>query len=155
MSFQRIESMALQAGHARTGGTIYDVNRKGRLPWLQKKLLAVLDWLGSSSPEYQEKIEVVQLNFDPTKVYLFASELVRQASCFELMAGTQEFCVVIGRKQLVELSLEAERAGILERTVRPTLIAQTICGMDVIVVPWIEGAFVLPKQQRGYRIDFG
>lgn len=120
----------------------FEFNPRGRFPWLQRWLFKLLAKLGANSLEKSVTYKTVEI--DTTRILEALFE--NQRNVMELYNKRARY-VVIGRKDFTRFCSDPEyRDPLYFNFSAPIGInnQRTILGLEVVVVPWIDGFFVLP-----------
>lgn len=127
----------------------YEFNASGRLPRLQKLIFKVLGWLNANARD--EKITYSTVEIDTGKIL---DAVIQNAGDAENLYFKRAKYIVMGPRDFARFASEAPKSGYPQfmqfsfdaplgygRTV-------TVFGFECVVVPWIEGFFVMPELQR-------
>lgn len=127
----------------------YQYDPKGRWPWLQRACFWVLKKLGAFASFSEEHIQRVDIDLDK-----LVEAVMRNRADVEMLYRKRAKYLVVGADKFYELSVSVQphymtftvphqfnaRVGYNNRP-----MPQMFAGLQVIVVPWIDGMFVLPE----------
>jgi hypothetical protein len=128
----------------------FEFNSKGRLLWLQKLLFKVLRWLKADS--YDTAIEYTTVEIDPSNII---DALMRNRVDVERLYNKRARYVVMGPRDFQRFSSAPEINSMLMFSFSTPIGMngkQTILGLEVVIVPWIDGFFVLPDLESEHKI---
>lgn len=120
----------------------YEFNPKGRLPWLQKLLFKVLRKLKADSFDTAVTYKTVEVDTDK-----ILSALMENQRDIELLYHKRAKYVVMGPSDFSRFSGELEAHQFMRFNFNARIglgRAITPMGLECVVVPWVEGFFVLP-----------
>jgi hypothetical protein len=119
----------------------YTVNHKGKFKWLQKFCLKVLMKYGNSCVAHIPIMECATVEYEKT-----VDLILNNIRDVERIEGLRCKYIVIGNRQMKELCnsdnfmyFQIPPDADLRRNQR------TFLGMNIILVPWIDGVFCLPE----------
>jgi hypothetical protein len=125
---------------------IFRFNRTKKYPWLQKIafwILAKLDCYHTEQSIQHKRIEINNYTFGPA--------LLRQYEEFGRFVSERPSKIYMGPDQLDELIGSTDFHNILRFTV-PMIYGSRghaeVLGMEVVVVPWLNGFFIPPDALR-------
>lgn len=125
---------------------------RGRWPWLQRRLLATLGWLGARPPTRAvDRWQEAAINLDD----LARAVAESREDLMRVYRKEAEY-LVVGRDRMADLMRAVDPATGMHVLAFPTdytapvVVAGRRCdgvfqGMKVVFVPWIEGMFLLPE----------
>lgn len=131
----------------------FEFNPRGRMPWLQKLLFKALRWLKADS--YDTHIEYKTVEIDPPSIIdalmlnrVDVERLYNRRAKYVVMGPSDfhRFCTAPEIKDMLAFSFTVPIGMNGERT---------ILGLEVVIVPWIEGFFVLPDLNEERMIALG
>jgi|ERR1051326_457519 hypothetical protein len=128
----------------------YEFNENGRLPWLQKLLFAILRRLRADS--YDTKVNYTTVEVDTGKIL----DAVMQNACdAESLYFQRAKYIVMGPSDFARFTSEGPKSGLYADFMQFSFDARlgygrtvTVFGLECVVVPWIEGFFVMPDLQQ-------
>lgn len=130
----------------------FQYNAKGKYPWLQKLCFKALRWLRASALLQEGEVRRVRLDLDD----LVKAIMINQSDVEYIYHKRAKF-LIVGHDKFKELAKCEEfdyhffdipsnyRANVgYDREPMPYLFR----GLRVVVVPWIDGMFVLPDLEQ-------
>lgn len=127
----------------------FELNPKGRAPWLQKLLFKVLRWLKADS--YDTAIEYTTVQIDPSSII---DALMRNRVDVERLYNKRARYVVMGPGEFHRFCTGPETNSVMRLNIG-IHGKRTMLGLEVVIVPWIEGFFVLPDLDAIESIAIG
>lgn len=124
----------------------FEFNPRGRLLWLQRLIFQVLRWLRANSLQTSVSYETVEI--DTSNIL---NALMENQRDVEMLYNRRARYVVMGPRDLARLCDQPEIRELM-RFNFTSLIGinsrRTVLGLEVVVVPWVEGFFVLPDLEQ-------
>lgn len=120
----------------------FEFNPKGRLPWLQRWLFKLLGKLGANS--LNESVTYTKVEIDTSRI--LDALLENQRDVMMLYNKSARY-VVMGPKDFARFCGDPEYRDPLYFNFSAPIGMngkRSILGLEVVIVPWIEGFFVLP-----------
>lgn len=120
----------------------FEFNPEGRMPWLQRFLFKLLRWLKADS--YDTSVTYTTVKIDPPNIL---DALMRNRVDVERLYNKRARYVVMGASDFQRFSTAPEINDMLRFNFMAPFGMngqRTILGLDVVIVPWIEGFFVMP-----------
>lgn len=119
----------------------------GKLPWLQRALFAALKKLGCDNAIYYEPA----FSRHEINTQSIIDNIIRQRTYLMDLDHEEIGTVYIGEKEFI--SLGGEVYGMESIQIQGSYNYHTngrtqILGLNVVVVPWMEGVFVAPKPRN-------
>lgn len=126
----------------------YEFNAKGRLLWLQRLLFWTLNKLKAYS--YDTKVTYTTTEIDTSKIL----DALMQNQCnAEMLYHKRAKYVVMGPSEFSRFSGEMrDHAPFMQFNFDARVgfgRSMTTLGLECVVVPWIEGFFVMPELNNG------
>ena len=116
----------------------YAFNEKGKLKWLQKLCLKILDKLGCQYYNQAVEVKAVTINFDKVIDLIQA-----QRNAIELAYGRRCKYVILGQNAMRRLIIEcSDRFGF---SIPVGSRFREFAGMRVILCPWFDGVLCLDE----------
>jgi hypothetical protein len=131
----------------------YQLNRSGRLPWLQRALFWILRKLKANALETSITYKTIEI--DTTKII---DALMRNRVDVERLYNKRAKYVVMGPEAFREFNNAAEVRYFMAFNFNTQIGMNrqiTIMGMECIIVPRIEGFFVLPDLNEERSLALG
>lgn len=131
----------------------FEFNSKGRLPWLQKLLFKVLRWLKADS--YDTTVEYTTVEIDQTSII---DALMRNRIDLERLYNKRARYVVMGPDDFRRFCTAPEINNMMMVNFTAPVGMngkRTILGLEVVIVPWIDGFFVLPDLNEERSLAIG
>lgn len=125
---------------------IFQYNKKGRFPFLQRMLFGILKKLKCYA--LYDEILIEKVSFNPKKI--IESLYQQREEIFKTGADTQGI-LYIGSDELDQLGHEVYAdtpISFLAPYHSSTRGYEEVLGMKIVVVPWLKGAFVAPQSKR-------
>jgi hypothetical protein len=122
----------------------FEFNPKGKFPWLQKRLFKLLRWMKADS--FDKVIKYNTRTIDTSKIV----EAIRfNKYDIERLYYKKARYVIMGYDAFTALDGEMREFLRFEAPIRMGMGNRSeIMGLEIIVVPWIEGFFVLPDLEK-------
>lgn len=120
----------------------YEFNSCGRLPWLQKLLFKLLSKLGANSLDRSVAYKTTEI--DTSSILTALMESQRDVT---MLYNKRARYVIMGPRDFARFSNEPEIRDMLRFHFTSQIgynNTRAILGMEVVIVPWIDGFFVLP-----------
>lgn len=119
----------------------FSFNEKGKHLWLQKICFHILKKLKCNA--IGEKLKVSYIEFEPNTVLDYIFNQRREILKHVDDTDCEIFC---GAEYFRKLRMEDHHHTLM--TFRADSASHQIFGMDVTIVPWIEGVVVVPKKRK-------
>lgn len=120
----------------------YEFNAKGKWPWLQRQLFKILDRLRAYSYDTQVTYSTVEV--DTSKI---VEALMQHQSDVHMLMERRAKYLVIGVDAFAELSNDPMIRNYMRFDFQTKIGYNNryqMLGLECIVVPWIQGFFILP-----------
>lgn len=131
----------------------FELNQRGRWPWLQKLLFKLLRKLGANSLNTSVSYKTVEID---TKSILNA--LMENQRDVMTLYNKRARYIVMGPRDYARFTNDPECRDLLYFGFSVPIgmgNRRTIMGMEVVIVPWIEGFFVMPDLQDERMVRAG
>jgi len=122
----------------------YAFNERGKLKWLQKLCLKILDKLGCQY--YNQAVEVKAILVDFDKVI----DLIQaQRDAIEMTYGRRCKYAILGQNAMRRLNIECGDRFTFVLPAGPNRRFREFAGMRVILCPWFDGVLCLDEIEGG------
>lgn len=123
------------------------------MPWLQRLLFKVLRWLKANS--YNTTVTYQTIEIDTQDIF---TALMKNRYDVEALYNKRARYVIMGPNDFMRFTKGAEAHDMMRihfSAALGTKMKPNILGLEVVIVPWIDGFFVLPDLEQERAISLG